>query len=186
MIVCLYSKAKALFFYVALEGQARGILGACFLKGVPLSFRLVFSRLTPKGAHGAYFSNFAYIESSASVQLLNKPNSWQKLSTLYCKVLKFYLSLHPKSNHKQDYEYRERQVTDEKRYAGVLCAAAPEAQAVLRQRHHPTAEECGTARGGGNTLSAADPLEERRSAAIRVAGVDAGTSPQVLCPQQRG
>ena len=69
MIVCLYSKAKALFFHVTLEGQARGILGAYFLKGVPLSSRLVFSRLTPKGAHGAYFSNFAYIESSASVTI---------------------------------------------------------------------------------------------------------------------
>ena len=133
MIVCLYSKAKALFFYVALEGQARGILGACFLKGVPLSFRLVFSRLTPKGAHGAYFSNFAYIESSASVQLLNKPNSWQKLSTLYCKVLSFYLSLQPKTKQTYENEHRECKVTNAEGDAGVLRTAAAEAPAFVRE-----------------------------------------------------
>ena len=86
------------------------------------------------------------------------------------------------SNHRK-YEYRECKITDAQGDAGVLRAAPAEAPAVLRQRHHPTAEGCRTARGGGHALPPADPPEERRAAQLPVAGVHPGTSAQVLHPQ---
>lgn len=83
-------------------------------------------------------------------------------------------------------ECRKRKIANAQRHAGILHHVVAAQRGCLCFGHHPTAEGGAPDCGGGNTLSAPDPTEKRRVAELRMGGIDAGTSAEVLQADGKG